>query len=122
MKKIGRIMAIIAAIFAVYGCSVPAVNPAVKPEDALANHKQEKTILIKGEIDFVKEVEIFSPANGETVVTLIGFNSGEGTIVSGIQPGIKEGKKVKIYLGDKISSYKGSPVYEITRIEPLTEN
>lgn len=78
---------------------------------------QAQSTLIKGEIDSIREADFLSAGGEEATITLIGFKSGEGAIVSGIHPGLKEGKKVKIYLEKSAKTYKGTLIYEIRKIE-----
>ncbi len=115
-------MVAVVGILALLLSACAATQPAEKPTELAITKPVEKLVMLKGQIDFVKEVEIFSANDNETtMVTLLGFNSGEGAIVSGIHPGIREGKKVRIYLKAKITTYKGTLVYEINRIEPILD-
>ena len=101
-----------------YGCS--ASKPAQKPIENIIPVPAtvaEKTQLIKGEIDFLKQIDAFFANENEVAITLIGFKSGEGAVVLGIHPGLKEGKKVKIYMEKSAKIYKGALIYEVKKID-----
>jgi len=101
-----------------YGCS--SSKPVQKPIENIIPVPAtvaEKTQLIKGEIDFLKQIDAFFANENEVAITLIGFKSGEGAVVLGIHPGLKEGKKVKIYMEKSAKIYKGALIYEIKKID-----
>ena len=101
-----------------YGCS--SSKPVQKPIENIIPVPAtvaEKTQLIKGEIDFLKQIDAFFANENEVAITLIGFKSGEGAVVLGIHPGLKEGKKVKIYMEKSAKTYKGALIYEVKKID-----
>jgi len=101
-----------------YGCS--SSKPVQKPIENIIPVPAtvaEKTQLIKGEIDSLKQIDAFFANENEVAITLIGFKSGEGAVVLGIHPGLKEGKKVKIYMEKSAKIYKGALIYEIKKID-----
>jgi len=101
-----------------YGCS--SSKPVQKPIENIIPVPAtvaEKTQLIKGEIDFLKQIDAFFANENEVAITLIGFKSGEGAVVLGIHPGLKEGKKVKIYMEKSAKIYKGALIYEVKKID-----
>ena len=101
-----------------YGCS--SSKPVQKPIENIIPVPAtvaEKTQLIKGEIDFLKQIDAFFANENEVAITLIGFKSGEGAVILGIHPGLKEGKKVKIYMEKSAKTYKGALIYEVKKID-----
>lgn len=76
----------------------------------------ENLSLIKGETDYIREARA-SKDGGEIVVTIVGFKTGQGVILVGIYLGLREGKKVKIYLDNEMTTYRGSPVFSSVKIE-----
>ena len=101
-----------------YGCS--SSKPVQKPIENIIPVPAtvaEKTQLIKGEIDSLKQIDAFFANEDEVAITLIGFKSGEGAVVLGIHPGLKEGKKVKIYMEKSAKIYKGALIYEVKKID-----
>ena len=108
------------------GCVASGLTSTVKKtveqkDEKLIDRTLEMTS-INGEIDYIREAEALSQTEGEVVVTIIGFKAGQGVILAGIYPGLREGKKVKIYLGDKIMSYKGTSVFNAKKIEAESED
>lgn len=109
MKKTLRSMALLMVIMiGSYGCA--SMSQMVRSDD-------ESLITVEGEIDFLKQVSEIYPQKGEFTFILIGFKDGHGIIAQGIHPGLKEGKRVKLYFKLSEIIYRGSSVYEIQKIE-----
>lgn len=111
MKRALRLMALLVVIMiGSYSCA--SMSQMIKGGE-------EALITIEGEIDFLKQVSEIYPQGGEFTFVLIGFKDGNGIIAQGIHPGLKEGKKVKLYLKLSEIIYRGSSVNEIQKIEKV---
>ena len=135
MKKLA-VIALVAMILAIFwGCTTtPAQQPTAsdnkkdklvdKTEVRLTEVKgknSDETFMMKGEIESIKEIELFSKTtNEEFNITLVGFKSGDGVVLCGVYPGLKNGKKVKLYLRPSGIRYKGTVANEVMRIEADT--
>ena len=126
MKKMLGLFSAIIILFALIGC-VP-ITKQVSGEEGLNNDKKtpeikmsqtEETPSLSGEIDSLKAINEFLPKRGEVALILIGFKDGSGIVAKGTYPGLKEGKRVRLYLKPSDTEYKGSQAYEIYRIESL---
>lgn len=123
MKKILGLLPVMIILFALIGCATPmskqqAVGEELKPEKEKLIQIEE-AITSEGEIDSLKTINESFPKRGEVAFVLIGFKAGNGVIAKGIYPGLKEGKKVKLYLKPSGTMYKGSQTYDIEKIEGI---
>jgi hypothetical protein len=130
----GKMAVLAAALIVLVGCTMPVSQSEIvsdKKENKLVTKTEERlteaknktsggAFMLKGEIDTLREIEVFSQTEGETVITLVGFKNGEGVIIAGIYPGLKVGKRVKIHLKPSLKKYKGTAIHEAVRIEADT--
>ncbi len=121
MRKLTGMVVIISAMLFLFSCAALQPKQTEKAVEVKQQQVEKVVVLVKGEIDYIKPVEISSLDGTEMIITMVGFKSGEGVILSGIYPGLREGKKVKIHFGQRTKDYKGSAVYEATKIEPIVE-
>lgn len=120
MKKILGLFSAMIILFVLIGCAPITKQQATGEElktDKEKSAQADEAITLEGEIDSLKAINESSPKKGEIALVLIGFKDGNGTIAKGIYPGLKEGKKVKLYLRPSNTMYKGSQTYEIYKIE-----
>ena len=110
----------LALIFpAILGCSTVEQEPTTEMSSQKFKDGRPNLTRLSGTIETVREIEVFSREEGEIVMTLVGFSSGDGVILRGLYPGLSEGKSVKLYVNRLVDQYKGTPIYEVIRIARL---
>ncbi len=106
---IRRMTVVLAALVLALGCSGPGFS----------HLKEGAPVSMSGEIDNIIRTEL--PYDKEMLsVTSIGFTSGQGISLIGLQPGLNKGKHIKLQ-GEFFQNIRGTDVFKVTQIsaEPV---
>ena len=104
---------------AILGCRILDREPTTEFSPQKFKDGRPNLTRLSGTIETVRELEVFSQEEGEIVMTLIGFSSGDGVILRGLYPGLSEGKRVNLYVNRLADQYKGTPIHDVIRIAGL---
>jgi hypothetical protein len=104
IHPIRRVAAVLVVLVIALGCSGPGFS----------HLKKGAPISMSGEIDNIIRTEL--PYDKEMLsVTSIGFISGQGISLIGLQPGLNKGKHIKIQ-GEFFQNIRGTDVFKVTQI------
>ena len=84
--------------------------------------KKGSVVSMSGEIDNIIRTELPYEDKEILSITSIGFASGQGISLIGLQPGLSKGKKVRVQ-GEFFGNIRGTDVFRAVQIsiEPATE-
>jgi hypothetical protein len=104
IHPIRRVAAVLVVLVIALGCGGPGFT----------HLKKGAPISMSGEIDNIIRTEL--PYDKEMLsVTSIGFISGQGISLIGLQPGLNKGKHIKIQ-GEFFQNIRGTDVFKVTQI------
>ena len=104
IHPIRRVAAVLVVLVIALGCGGPGFT----------HLKKGAPISMSGEIDNIIRTEL--PYDKEMLsVTSIGFISGQGISLIGLQPGLNKGKRIKIQ-GEFFQNIRGTDVFKVTQI------
>ena len=104
IHSIRRVAAVLVVLVIALGCSGPGFS----------HLKKGAPISMSGEIDNIIRTEL--PYDKELLsVTSVGFTSGQGISLIGVQPGLNKGKRIKLQ-GEFFQNIRGTDVFKVTQI------
>lgn len=85
--------------------------------------KKGSLVSMTGEIDNIIRTELPYEDQEILSITSVGFSSGQGISLIGLQPGLSKGKKVRVQ-GEFFGNIRGTDVFKAVQIttEPTGEN
>ncbi|MBI3608506.1 MAG: hypothetical protein HY207_11120 [Nitrospirae bacterium] len=104
IHPIRHVAAVLVVLLLPLGCGGPGFT----------HLKKGALMSMSGEIDNIIRTEL--PYDKEMLsVTSVGFTSGQGISLIGVQPGLNKGKRIKIQ-GEFFQNIRGTDVFKVTQI------